>query len=157
MFSRSDKQRSAKNRDSGCVQQQRHAYQTSSRTGSAVVEFAVVAPLMLSLTLGMMEVSRMVMVKQLMVNATREGARLAVLPGTTAQEVLNKVSQDLTQSSISGVTVQVAPQALESAAVGTPITVSVSVSATAVSWIPKPLFSFNQTLAASTTMRKENL
>ena len=39
-----------------------------------------VAPLLILLTMGMMEVGRMVMVKQLMVNASREGARRAVLP-----------------------------------------------------------------------------
>ena len=43
------------------------------RVGAAAVEFAIVAPLMFLLTMGMIEVGRMVMVKQLMVNASREG------------------------------------------------------------------------------------
>ncbi len=68
----------------------------SFRTGAAVVEFAVVAPLLFMLTLGLMEVSRMVMVKQLLINASREGARLAVLPGATSDEVLALVSHELT-------------------------------------------------------------
>ncbi len=127
------------------------------RHGAAVVEFAVVAPLLFMLTLGMMEVSRMVMVKQLLVNASREGARLAVLPGTSTNEVLTLVSQELTATSVNGVNIQVQPADLSSAAVGTPVTVSLDVDAATVSWIPKPLFSFNQTLSASTTMRKESL
>ena len=127
------------------------------RIGAAVVEFAVVAPLLFVLTLGMMEVSRMVMVKQLLINASREGARLAVLPGTTSDEVLALVSHELTTYSVNGVNVQIQPSSLGSAAAGTPVTVSLDVAAASVSWIPKPLFSFNQTLAASTTMRKESL
>lgn len=129
----------------------------SVRTGAAVVEFAVVAPLLFMLTLGLMEVSRMVMVKQLLINASREGARLAVLPGTTSAEVLELVSNELTAYSVNGVSVQVQPASLASAAAGTPVTVSLDVEASSVSWIPNPLFSFNQTLSASTTMRKESL
>lgn len=129
----------------------------SLRSGAAAVEFALVAPLLFMLTLGMMEVSRMVMVKQLLTNASREGARLAVLPGTTSAEVLELVSNELTAYSVNGVRVQVQPASLASAVAGTPVTVSLDVEAASVSWIPTPLFSFNQTLNASTTMRKESL
>ncbi len=129
----------------------------AARTGAAVVEFAVVAPLLFMLTMGMMEVSRMVMVKQLLINASREGARLAVLPGTSSAEVLALVSQELTAYSVNGVSIQIQPVSLASAVAGTPVTVSLDVAAASVSWIPTPLFSFNQTLSASTTMRKESL
>lgn len=132
-----------------------HAQQPA-RTGAAVVEFAVVAPLLFLLTFGMMEVSRMVMVKQLLINASREGARLAVLPGATSAEVLELVSDELTAYAVNGVNIQIQPASLASAAAGTPVTVSLDVPAASVSWIPKPLFSFNQTLRASTTMRKES-
>lgn len=128
----------------------------SVRTGAAVVEFAIVAPLLFMLTLGMMEVSRMVMVKQLLINASREGARLAVLPGATSAEVSQLVSRELTAYSVNGVNVEILPRSLESTTSGTPITVALDVEAASVSWIPKPLFSFNQTLRASTTMRKES-
>lgn len=139
------------------VNRRRRTLKQPNRQGAAVVEFAVVAPLLFALTLGMMEVSRMVMVKQLMVNASREGARLAVLPGSTTAEVLALVSQELTATSVNGVNIQVEPNDLATAGVGTPITVSLNVEAATVSWVPTPLFSFNQTLSASTTMRKESL
>ncbi len=139
------------------VNRRRSALKRPNRQGAAVVEFAVVAPLLFALTLGMMEVSRMVMVKQLMVNASREGARLAVLPGSTSAEVLALVSQELSATSVNGVNIQVQPNDLTTAGVGTPITVSLNVEAATVSWVPTPLFSFNQTLSASTTMRKESL
>ena len=127
------------------------------RCGAAVVEFAVVAPLMMMLTLGLMEVSRIVMVKQLLVNASREGARLAILPQSSSQDVQSQVIADLEAASVSGVTVSITPELLSSASAGTPVTVSASVQAADVSWIPKPVYSFNTTLVGSTTMRKESL
>ena len=57
------------------------------RRGAAAVEFAVVAPIFLLLVFGMIEYGRMVMVQQVLTNASREGARVAVLDGSTAQQV----------------------------------------------------------------------
>lgn len=126
------------------------------RVGAAAVEFAVVAPLMIMLTLGMMEIGRVVMVKQLLVNATREGARLAVLPGVTAQEVQDEVQVSLDDASLSGTTITVSPAVLSTASAGTPVTVTVSMPASAASWIPNPVYTVNTTLESSTTMRKES-
>ena len=55
------------------------------RRGAAAVEFAVVAPIFLLLVFGMIEYGRMVMVQQVLTNASREGARCAVLDGATHQ------------------------------------------------------------------------
>lgn len=126
------------------------------RTGASAVEFAFVAPLMIMLTMGMLDVGRMVMVKQLLVNATREGARLAVLPGATTEQVESQVASQLESSSVRGATVSCNPSIIESAPQGSAVTISVQVPATSVSWIPKPLFSMNKDLTASTTMRKES-
>lgn len=128
-----------------------------NRTAAAVVEFAFVAPLLVMLTFGMLELGRVVMVKQLLINASREGARLAVLPASTAEQVIDHVTTDLANSSINGVSVTVDPPSLASAPAGSPVTVSVSVSASSVSWIPKPMFVFSQTIDAATTMRRESL
>ncbi|MCA9134343.1 MAG: pilus assembly protein [Planctomycetales bacterium] len=130
------------------------------RVGAAVVEFAIVAPLLLLLTMGMMEVGRMVMVKQLLVNASREGARLAVLPGSTSAEVTAQVRQQLEESSVSGATIVINPvtqTSVEGTPMGQPITVQVSISAATISWVPKPMFSFSNILEAATTMRKESM
>lgn len=129
----------------------------SNRLGAAVVEFAIVGPLMVMLTMGMMEVGRVVMVKQVMVNASREGARLAILPSSSATEVIALVQSQLTASAINGTTVSVSPSSLSTAAAGTPVTVTVTVNANQVSWIPNPLFTLNKTITAATTMRKESL
>jgi Flp pilus assembly protein TadG len=128
-----------------------------NRAGAAVVEFAIVGPLMVLLTMGMMEVGRAVMVKQVMINASREGARLAILPATNAQDVIAQVHSQLAASSINGTTVTIDPPSLANAAAGTAVTVSISVNASQVSWVPNPAFMLNQTISASTTMRRESL
>jgi hypothetical protein len=98
----------------------------------------------------------MVMVKQLLINASREGARLAVLPASTDEEVKAQVTAELAAAAIQNVQVDVQPP-LALAGAGTPVTVSVSVESSAVSWIPKPMFVFDQTIDAATTMRRESL
>src|SRR5262245_59872922 len=50
---------------------------TRRRSGSAVVEFTVVLPILVALLLGIWEIGRMVQVKQIIYNAAREGARAA--------------------------------------------------------------------------------
>lgn len=139
------------------TKKRRAAQRMKNRRGASVVEFALVAPLMILMTMGMMEVGRAVMVKQLLVNASREGARLAVLPGSTVNEVTTRVQDDLAASSVNGVTVNITPTMLSAAGSGTPVTVEVQVEAASISWIPKPVFTINKTLVGSTTMRKESL
>lgn len=129
--------------------------QVADRCGACVVEFAFVAPIMILLTMGMMEMGRVVMVKQLMVNASREGARLAVLPVVTAAEVEAVVQDELTRSNVLGATITIIPENFEAAAAGTSITVQIEIDAADVSWVPNPLFTVETILNASTTMRKE--
>ena len=138
-------------------QQLCHSRSTRSLRGAAVVEFAFVAPLLIMLTFGMLELGRVVMVKQLLINASREGARMAILPASTAEEVIAHVTSELSNSSIGSANVVVTPASLAMAQSGAPVTVAVSVNASSVSWIPKPLFVFSQTIDATTTMRRESL
>lgn len=128
----------------------------SSRIGAAVVEFAVVAPIMIMLTMGLMEVGRMVMVKQLMLSASREGARLGTLPGVSEGEVIERVQDELKGVGINGVSVTVTPANLIAAPSGTAVTVSLSVPSSQISWVNTPMFSANTVIDASTTMRRES-
>jgi len=52
---------------------------TARRDGGTLVEFAVVISLFLLLAFGIFEYSRMIMMRQLVENAAREGARFAVV------------------------------------------------------------------------------
>lgn len=126
------------------------------RVGAAIVEFAVVAPILFMMTIGMMEVGRMVMVKQLIVNASREAARAAVLPDANRQKIIDETIIALKDASIREAVVDLQPVLLESATAGTKVTVTIKVPPEAVSWVPNSLFDFTAPLDAATTMRKES-
>ena len=51
----------------------------NNQNGAALVEFAIVLPLLLTLIFGMIEFSIMLYDKAMLTNATREGARLGIL------------------------------------------------------------------------------
>ena len=53
------------------------------RRGASAVEMAVIAPVFLTLVLGIIESSRLGMVSQLLTTAVREGCRVAVINGMT--------------------------------------------------------------------------
>ena len=127
------------------------------RRGAAVVEFAVVAPVFIMLVFGMIEYGRMVMVQQLMVNASREGARVAVLDGATTSSVQSQVNTFLTNAAISGQTVTVNPNPPSSAGYGAPVTVTVTIPFSSVSWLPSPMYLGGKTLTATTVMRRETV
>jgi Flp pilus assembly protein TadG len=128
-----------------------------NRRGAAAVEFAVVAPVFFLLIFGMIEYGRMCMVQQVITNASREGARLAVLDGATSAEVDASVDAYMTAASINpaSVTVTVAPNPPSDAEFGEPVAVTVSVPFDQVSWLPSPMYLGGQTLSATTVMRRE--
>ncbi|MEQ1824958.1 MAG: TadE/TadG family type IV pilus assembly protein [Pirellula sp.] len=126
------------------------------RTGAALVEFALVAPLMILFTLGLIDIGRMTMVKQLLVNASREGARRATLPNATSFGVESEVQQMLTNSGVTG-TVSLSPALLTASAPGSTVTVTVSANANSVSWLGTSMFMAGKMLTASTSMRRESL
>lgn len=64
-----------------------------------MVEMALVLPLFLMLVLGIIEFGRAMMIANLVTNAAREGARMAVLDGSTNTEISSGVKTFL-QSAI---------------------------------------------------------
>lgn len=126
------------------------------RRGAALVEFAVIAPLMVLFTLGLIDLGRMTMVKQLLINASREGARAATLPGATTESIHTDILDMLESSGVTG-TVTLNPSLLSEATPGSNITVTVQAEANSVSWLGNSLFMSGKILRASTTMRRESL
>ena len=126
-----------------------------NRRAAAAVEFAIVAPVFFLLVFGMIEYGRMVMVQQVITNASREGCRAAVLDGATTSGVTSTVNSYLTCGSISGATVTVSPDPPTNAQYGDPVTVTVSIPFTQVSWLPSPMYLGGTTLTAATVMRRE--
>ena len=128
------------------------------RRGAAAVEFALVAPIFLTMVLGIVEFGRVVMVQQILTNASREGARLGVIDGVSAQDVRNRVDDYLVNSAITSATVTVTPDPPSSAGFGQPVTVTVQVVYDDVSWLPSPfLMEQNATLTATTVMSRESI
>jgi Flp pilus assembly protein TadG len=133
---------------------QKRRQRQPDRRGVATVEFAIVAPLFFLMILGCIEIGRALMVQQVLVNASRVGAREgATLNGTSAKAVTAAVNY-AAGASVPGVTAAVSPDP-GSAKGGDLITVTLSVDFLSVSWSPTPWFLGGQTLQATSVMRKE--
>ncbi len=130
---------------------------SSDRRGAAVVEFALIAPLFFIFVFGTIEFGRMVMVQQQITAAARDGARMAIIDGTTTEQVTENIEQHLANNGVADATVSLTATRLAGIEHGTPITVTVSVSFDDVSWIPAPFFLGGAELTAAATMRKESL
>lgn len=125
------------------------------RRGAAVVEFALIAPLMLFFTFGMIEISRMMMVKNAATQATREGARAAVLPYASNQAVLERVQQELGLVSVDSAVIETEPANVATASPGSNILVRVRINPDSVSWVPTFVSFTIPEIVAESTMRKE--
>src|SRR5215468_2467768 len=64
--------------------------------GAALLEMAVVLPLLLFLAVAMFEFGRAYQTWQVLTNAAREGARVAVLPGVNDAQVTDRVQTYMT-------------------------------------------------------------
>jgi len=104
----------------------------------------------------------MVMVEQVLTNASREGARVGVLDPPTGQTslplVTTTVNNYLTAAGISGATIVTTPTEPSMATYGQSVTVKVSVPFSNVSWLPTSMFGNGaKILSASTVMRRETV
>ena len=64
---------------------------TTSERGQALLEVALTLPLLLLVAVGILEFGRAYQTWQILTNAAREGARIAVLPGTDDDAVEERV------------------------------------------------------------------
>lgn len=128
---------------------------TRRRRGAAAVEMALVLPLFLLLVFGTIESARLGMVAQLLNVAARDGCRTAVLPGATQAAVQARVQAVLAGSGIDVGTVSPQPSNWQSAAAGTPITVTLKVPFSKVSWMGDPLGWGKSDVTASATLSSE--
>jgi Flp pilus assembly protein TadG len=127
----------------------------AKRFGASAVEFAMIAPLMMMFTFGLVELGRLMLVKQTATHATREGARIAIRPTATSDDVIERVHEELELLAIEG-TVETVPADIEDAEPGTPVTVRVRVDVASVAWAASYFdFSFTEIVAES-SMRRES-
>ena len=64
--------------------------------GAELIEFALVFPLLLAMVLGIIDFGFLFRNYEVLTNAAREGARIAILPGYDAADVTARVTQYLT-------------------------------------------------------------
>ena len=126
------------------------------RKGAAAIEFALVAIPFLFLVFTMVEFGRYVMIYQILVDASREGARRAVVESATPAGVETRVQALLDESTLGEATIAVTPSdSFEDLWLGEPVTVTVSVNYGDVSWISPIWVAGSPTLSATCTMHAE--
>ncbi|MFN2384205.1 MAG: TadE/TadG family type IV pilus assembly protein [Gemmatimonadota bacterium] len=68
--------------------------------GQSLVEFALILPVLLGLIIGIYEFGRAWNVYQVLTNAAREGARLAVIPTSTESQVISTIEDGLDRAAL---------------------------------------------------------
>lgn len=127
----------------------------SARSGTALVEFAVAAPIFFLLVIGLIEFSRMSMCNQLLAGAVREGARIGTVPGSTSGDVIQQVNVVLAAGLVDGATVTVEPTTISNLDQGDQFKVTAEVPYDDVSWLPVPQWLGGELLRAESVMTRE--
>lgn len=137
----------------------------SRRRGSAVMDAALVFPVLISLTFGSIDFGYFFYVKHTLQGAAREGARASITPGSTNSEVTTAVQQVMTAAgfvpakytvSIRNAT-DTADMNVSTATAGTGILVKVSANWGTVGTKASPvtIISTSKNVVGQTVMRKE--
>jgi len=74
----------------------------SGESGAELIEFALVLPLLLLVVLGIIDFGFLFQRYEVVTNAAREGARVAVLPGYLDPDVIARVDQYLVAGGLTG-------------------------------------------------------
>lgn len=123
--------------------------------GASVVEFAVVAPILLLLVLGLIEFGRVMIVQQALVAGARESCRVAALSSTTRQDVLDRAAITLNAAGVTRYTVTLRPDPPSAASAGDAVSVTIQAAFNDVSWLTSPIYLRGRTLGATCVMRRE--
>jgi Flp pilus assembly protein TadG len=129
------------------------------RPAAAMVEFAIVSPILFMLVLGCIEFGRAMMVSELAISAARTGCRVGVLPSKSTSDVSTAVSDFLDDAGIKNaqttVTVNDKKADASSALRGDKVQVQVSVPFADNSWLPKLSFLTKSRVSGAIVMRRE--
>ena len=131
----------------------------NDRRGTMAVEAALILPLLLLLTLGAIKYGFLFLKAQQITNAARHGARLAILPDSTTEDVETAIINMMAAANIpvdSG-NITIDPVDITELAIGDAIEVRVVVPAAIVDIMNVPLFPSIENLGASVTMAKEGI
>jgi Flp pilus assembly protein TadG len=126
-----------------------------ARRGTTLVELALVLSAFFILVLGMIEMSRLGMVAQLLSDAARESCRLAVLNGKSQTNVTGMAQTLLNSGRIQTYTLTTTPTDVTTSHYGDQVTVTITANFNDVSWLPTPRFLGTAPVRASATMSSE--
>lgn len=127
------------------------------RSGVATLEFAIVLPVLISLTLGTMDICSMMFLRETAVIAAYEGARVGVARGSTNADAIDRITEFLDERGVnhggsSGVTIS--SPGFTNADTLENVTVTLDIPTTGNLLIPSQLINGTR-ITASVTMRKE--
>jgi Flp pilus assembly protein TadG len=133
----------------------------AERPGLAVVEFALIAPIFIFLTIAMVEFARGYHVREVLSDAARKACRGAVLPTGANSTITSDINSILTSNNISTSNVTITVQVNGTTADATTakqndkVSVKVAVPVSSVAWIT-PLFLPGQKLVSETVTMMRN-
>ena len=125
-----------------------------SRSGAAMVEFALTLPLFLTIVLGTIESCSMLHLKQTLHIAAYEAARVALVPKTTNAQVSHAAQAILNDSRVRDSSISISPSSFSTAPISSYITVTVTAPSNSNFAVPL-LFYRNKTITGNCSMMKE--
>ena len=133
------------------------------RRGNAVLDAALVFPILLSLTFGSIEFGHYFFMKHTLQGAAREGARTAITPSATNSDVTAAVQASMTAAGIASAnyTISIRNSAdsadvnVASVTAGTPVLVKVNANWGTIGIRPLGLIGTSKQVIGQTMMRKE--
>lgn len=111
------------------------------RRGAALVEFAVVVPVVFIFMFGLIELSRYLMVQQALTSAAQRGCRKAMLATTVSDQDVESAVRDYLDGTLGPladsdlVHISISPQPLTGATSGSDVSVRIEVSTADISWV----------------------
>lgn len=132
----------------------RQTAKSINRKGAAIVELAIVLPLLLLLLMGTIEACAAMHLQQSIDIASYEAVRTSLLPKSSSTLVRTTAEKFLTNRNTKGATVSISPANFETAPIGT--TITVSISAPSDQNLPvSPFFFRGRNIVGSCSMMKE--
>ena len=139
-------------------------HQSGRRRGNAVMEAALVLPILLALSFGTVEFGHFFYCKHTLQGAARDGARVAILPSSTNTGVTTAVGNTMTAAgftsaqyavTITNPTTNAAITNVGTVATGTPIQVRVTATWGTIGIRPMSMISSSKQVVGFTIMVKE--
>lgn len=119
--------------------QKRIRVKSNHRTGAALVEFAVILPIILLCFASMIEFSRVLLLQHTADSSAYEAARAAMVPGATKEDAIESANSLLQANRLRNAVIKVTPDVIQETTAL--ITVQVDIPVAINSWLPPFWFS----------------